>query len=701
MSVINKFLEKVTDAFEFNQATLSGSLDIIVIEHEDGTMTCTPFHVRFGKLRILKPKDCKIRVTINNRPTEVYMKLGSAGEGYFESEPETDQGPNSREIQEMVPKFRNKNKTEQEAVSGDDQLEEEGQDILISSKGSLSWEWGKLPERKRSTTRISLDRKRKNMRESKISALGGDHLTIDSPSVRGGDTDEFAFKGTMSRATTEDNESGQPSIKLTGIAGESDTHGEEVKIGEDEFNGDLPVVTEEDESRLSPKKEKNYLELRPKGDLVGVVSASSSTKGGATDEIPIEDMATKRMGGFEELTVDINNAKDEDPFGASSWSESSEGETEIELSICGSSLKNAQDDVLEQIFESRKIDFDRFDRDPMSVINNPDLVVRIDDELYDYQTALPVIISFLAFGQSLSTSTMDKLAEGNKKKNWTDWFKKDNPNHGPIRRIPTHPATQRTRSLRATSEQLRAFKLNPGRNEIEFAVVSDLQGEQKVGANIYLWPSSSKIVVSDIDGTITRSDVLGHLMPMLGKDWSHEGVTELYTKIRNQGYRIMYLSSRPIGQATITREYLDNLKQNAQTLPEGPLILSPDRLVPAITREVIYKKPEVFKMACLEDIRSLFPVHLDPFHAGFGNKNTDAISYRAVGIPMENIFIINPKGDIDQLNVDSTQEGYKSLNKIIDQVFPSVASDAVTSRKPKLSYAEKIGEEAAPSSAQT
>jgi phosphatidate phosphatase LPIN len=38
-------------------------------------------------------------------------------------------------------------------------------------------------------------------------------------------------------------------------------------------------------------------------------------------------------------------------------------------------------------------------------------------------------------------------------------------------------------------------------------------------------------------------------------------VAELFTKIRNNGYHIMYLSARAIGQATITKDYLQSVKQ--------------------------------------------------------------------------------------------------------------------------------------------
>jgi phosphatidate phosphatase LPIN len=32
-----------------NPATLSGAIDVIVVEQPDGTLLSTPFHVRFGK----------------------------------------------------------------------------------------------------------------------------------------------------------------------------------------------------------------------------------------------------------------------------------------------------------------------------------------------------------------------------------------------------------------------------------------------------------------------------------------------------------------------------------------------------------------------------------------------------------------------------------------------------------------------------
>ena len=55
-------------------------------------------------------------------------------------------------------------------------------------------------------------------------------------------------------------------------------------------------------------------------------------------------------------------------------------------------------------------------------------------------------------------------------------------------------------------------------------------------------------MISDIDGTITKSDVLGHVLPVIGRDWAQSGVAELFTKIKNNGYHMAYLSARAIGQ---------------------------------------------------------------------------------------------------------------------------------------------------------
>lgn len=40
-----------------NQATLSGCIDVVVVRQQDGSYQCSPFHVRFGKLGVLRSKE--------------------------------------------------------------------------------------------------------------------------------------------------------------------------------------------------------------------------------------------------------------------------------------------------------------------------------------------------------------------------------------------------------------------------------------------------------------------------------------------------------------------------------------------------------------------------------------------------------------------------------------------------------------------
>lgn len=40
-----------------NPATLTGGIDVLVVRQPDGSFQCSPFHVRFGKLGVLRSKE--------------------------------------------------------------------------------------------------------------------------------------------------------------------------------------------------------------------------------------------------------------------------------------------------------------------------------------------------------------------------------------------------------------------------------------------------------------------------------------------------------------------------------------------------------------------------------------------------------------------------------------------------------------------
>lgn len=95
-------------------------------------------------------------------------------------------------------------------------------------------------------------------------------------------------------------------------------------------------------------------------------------------------------------------------------------------------------------------------------------------------------------------------------------------------------------------------------------------------------------------------------------------------------------------------------------------------MMKSMYREVIIKKPHLFKIKCLKEIMDLFPENNEPFYAGFGNRNTDYISYRTLSISSSKIFIINPKGEVTQFNNSYFHKSYPMINEIYDMMFPSI-----------------------------
>ena len=100
--------------------------------------------------------------------------------------------------------------------------------------------------------------------------------------------------------------------------------------------------------------------------------------------------------------------------------------------------------------------------------------------------------------------------------------------------------------------------------------------------------------------------------------------------------------------------------------------MSPDRLMKSFNREVVLRKPQVFKIACLRNIRKLFPNNLAPFYCGFGNRETDAVSYMEVGVPLGKVFIINPDGEITQVEKPNYQKTYNELAELTEEMFPTL-----------------------------
>jgi phosphatidate phosphatase PAH1 len=69
-----------------------------------------------------------------------------------------------------------------------------------------------------------------------------------------------------------------------------------------------------------------------------------------------------------------------------------------------------------------------------------------------------------------------------------------------------------------------ASVMKQGPNSLRF----QLQGDRAlydVNAAAFLWSSADKAIVCDIDGTLTRSDIIGYSAHVLGYEYMHEGVS--------------------------------------------------------------------------------------------------------------------------------------------------------------------------------
>lgn len=235
----------------------------------------------------------------------------------------------------------------------------------------------------------------------------------------------------------------------------------------------------------------------------------------------------------------------------------------------------------------------------------------------------------------------------------------------PDKDIPVNEVTNDDMTL--TSDELKLLNLNMGVNIIHYSVRTNEQ--VLLSAKVYLWDYRSKMIISDIDGTVTKSDILGHLYYIIGKDWKREGVVGLYKKMRKRGYQILYLSARPLDQIDYTRGYLAWAEQDGEHLPDGPTILSPNGLFTSFKREIL-STSHTFKTKALEEIMSLIPEDEYPFIAGFGNKKSDAIAYTQVGMPKDKVFIFEKNKKNDEFF--SAIRHFDEIIEDLDVQFPEI-----------------------------
>lgn len=66
MNYLGRFVSNVRGFYnEINSATLTGAIDVVVVRQEDGSYIGSPFHVRFGKLGVLRSREKIVSIIVS------------------------------------------------------------------------------------------------------------------------------------------------------------------------------------------------------------------------------------------------------------------------------------------------------------------------------------------------------------------------------------------------------------------------------------------------------------------------------------------------------------------------------------------------------------------------------------------------------------------------------------------------------------
>uniref|UniRef100_A0A3Q3AUH9 phosphatidate phosphatase n=1 Tax=Kryptolebias marmoratus TaxID=37003 RepID=A0A3Q3AUH9_KRYMA len=795
-----------------NQATLSGCIDVIVVRQPDGTFQCTPFHVRFGKLGVLRSREKVIDIEINGESVDLHMKLGDNGEAFFVQETEqNNENIPAHLVTSPIPSEEALIRSRESRCGGSIEtgqplspdLDPANIQLCLSSAGRKKrrrrrkhkaeprkeeqtcaggepepCDFSSDEEQHANNGRASSLSMMKDQRQySPLTALEWDSYpfsdgdwspcTVNVPEPMSPKSDselivkpaecEFRSEPHMQWSwgefpeSTRVNKKDKSEPKTLTITPSESTHFR-VILSSEAMEGEPRVkqstedlicnIVKPEPRTIRPHQcsctpqppeasphDTNVSKLRPElSDIKAskdiltfffsplfnkVVRKRSQHQG--PEDIYLEDLIalepdvaaryfpksesehapkhwaeTGRRSGSQSPQSVSSAAADS---GTECLSDSPGDMPDVTLSLCGGVGENSE--ISKEKFMEHIITYNEFAENP-AIIDNPNLVVKIANRYYNWVLAAPLILSMQAFQKNLPKATEEawvKEKMPKKSGRWWFWRKSSTKQKAaewssddetkelnsvastltPSERVQTEGSASchsYKKSLRLSSEQIASLKLRDGPNEVTFSITTQYQGTCRCEGTIYLWNWDDKVIISDIDGTITKSDVFGQILPQLGKDWTHRGIAKLYNSVHENGYKFLYCSARAIGMADMTRGYLHWVNESGTLLPQGPLMLSPSSLFSAFHREIIEKKPEKFKIECLTDIKNLFYSNTHPFYAAFGNRENDVFAYKQVGVPVCRIFTVNPKGELILEQAKGNKTSYGRLSELVEHVFP-------------------------------
>jgi len=193
----------------------------------------------------------------------------------------------------------------------------------------------------------------------------------------------------------------------------------------------------------------------------------------------------------------------------------------------------------------------------------------------------------------------------------------------------------------------------------------------RIPFSVYVFSQDDKVVVSDIDGTITKSDTRGFFGGALGYKVYHENVDTFLRGLNENGYKILYLTARTLRYMSYTKNYLfEKIAEhnvNGAGLPRYPVLcISQEFAVAALADE---SQAILGKSSTLNNVLSLFEDPSATFVGAYGNKSSDAEAYKNAGISPNKTFIINKQSDITNILSDE-KTSFGLHTKDLNDLYP-------------------------------
>ncbi|HET9619853.1 MAG TPA: hypothetical protein VFP84_00705 [Kofleriaceae bacterium] len=196
-------------------------------------------------------------------------------------------------------------------------------------------------------------------------------------------------------------------------------------------------------------------------------------------------------------------------------------------------------------------------------------------------------------------------------------------------------------------------RLPVGLRDMFISVVGDRTG---VGFLADVAPTGTRLVVSDVDGTLTSSEnAFLETVVLGGEPGARDGAAAAYTAAGGRGEQIVYLTARGNQYTTATRSWLA-----ARSFPRGPLRLSPSFVTLPGGDTVDFKANVLAGLTAAGYA----------IGAGVGNRASDVEAYARAGVAADRTFVEVPEFlDEVQPLIDAGQAiGFSSYAALASQL---------------------------------